>query len=796
MYRSEAFMSKQRILSIFILIIILLTSQISFSAAENLIPLNDVELEWLENHPVIYYAPDPGFAPIEYFDPLGDANGIAIEYINWIEANYPINIELVQLKSWSDILMAIEDKEIDMITATKNPRRAEFMTFSDSYVDLDNTILVREDFNGSLTEDDLQTVQVGVMRDYAVQDYLEIKYPDIELIKFDSIEEALKKLSFGTLDALVVDVGQGSFYTTEFGITNLRSAGNVAFSYKMTFAARDDYTLLVNIMNKAIQSMPEEEKNRIRTSWISYRLENNISNQLIFAGLVSILVVLLILGAFFLWNRLLRRQVALQTEKLQTELNLRMSIQEELLTKNQQITSMNRELEMTQRELSNLINLVPYHIFAKEKNGKYVLVNESFLNFYGFTELAVIGQDDATLFSNYPTDFLDQFLIGEQEVFESHEPVMIEEIQMFDADGTPHTMRLKKIPYFIWKSKEWGMLGVTIDITDLKLAEQKLAELNEKLEAKVERRAYLLNETNRELELSMYKLQMKQSQLEDSNLLLEDSLINLRDTQNQLIESEKLAALGRLVAGVSHEINTPLGIGITTISYLEKECLDIKKNMDDQNLTRKNLTEFLNGLEDTTKLVLTNLKNAAGLVNKFKQIAVDQSTEELRQFNLLEYLDGIIQSLSPQLKHTDYSVKLTCPDDIEIRSYPSILTQIITNLVMNSIIHGFDGRTKGNMTLNVEPINEGILTIHYQDDGNGISSDHLEKIFEPFFTTKRGQGGVGLGLNIVYNLITRTLNGKIDVESEPHEGVHFKIEIPLPNKDQLFSYSNEENIYN
>ncbi len=161
---------------------------------------------------------------------------------------------------------------------------------------------------------------------------------------------------------------------------------------------------------------------------------------------------------------------------------------------------------------------------------------------------------------------------------------------------------------------------------------------------------------------------------------------------------------------------------------------------------------------------------------------MDQSTEELREFNLHEYLDGIIQSLSPQLKHTNYKVQLTCPEDINIRSYPSILTQIITNLVMNSLVHGFDGVNQGKMLLSVDPIEDKMLTLHYWDDGIGIQPDHVEKIFEPFFTTKRGQGGVGLGLNIVYNLITRTLSGTIDVESQPGEGVHFIIKVPVPDK--------------
>jgi len=775
-------------ISVLIIIILILSSLVPFASADTSFELTNEEKAWLEEHPVIYYAPDPGFAPIEYFDYNGNAQGIAPEYLTWIQNNYNIKFKIIQLKNWTEILEKAESKEIDMITGTKNPRRAEFLTFTSPYVDLANTILVREDFSGNLEEADLLTLKTGVMRDYAVQDYLEIKFPNIELIKYDSIEKALKQLSFGTIDALVVDIGQGSHYTSQLGITNLKSAGDVDFTYQLTFAVRDDYETLRGIMDKAIASMPDQKKNEIKTKWISYRMENILNNNLLLILLISLLFVIVIIGSFFLWNRLLRRQVAHQTEKLRQELNLRMSIQEELLEKNQQITTMNTELDMTQQELSNLINLVPYHISVKDKTGRYTLVNKSFLNFFGLKESDVIGQQDHDVFKNHSTEFLEAFREGQDEVYDQHKPVVINEIPMQDQNGHNHFMRFKKIPYFIWNSNEWGMLGVVIDITDLKNAEHKMEELNEKLEAKVERRAYLLNETNRELELSMYKLQMNQTKLEESNLLLEDSLRSLKETQNQLIESEKLAALGRLVAGVSHEINTPLGIGITAISYLEKECRDIDKALSSNKLTRSGMIEFLEGLQSTTKLVLTNLKNAAGLVNKFKQIAVDQSTEQLREFNLQEYLDGIIQSLSPQLKHTNYKVTLECPEDIVILSYPSIVTQVITNLVMNSLIHGFDGLDNGTMHLSVEPVEKNMLHIHYVDDGLGIANEHIEKIFEPFFTTKRGQGGIGLGLNIVYNLITRTLDGTIEVQSEENKGVHFHIKIPirLKSEDDVF----------
>lgn len=779
---------------LFICSLIVLLNPLSF--AEPDFTLTDAEKAWLDEHPVIRYAPDPVFAPMEFIDENGEVQGIMIDYLSWIESHYDIKFEYTKLKNWDSILEALQNGEIDLVSASITPEREKYAHFSDVYLSLGNTILVREDYSGTITEKDLLNMRTGIMRSYAVEEYLKIKYPSMDFIEFDNIEDALKQLSFGTIDAMVVDIAQGSYYITHFNISNLKSAGDIDFDYNLSFGARKDYDVLISILDKAIAAMPNDAYMDIKTKWIAYNTSDSIDKNVIYISFAVLAVAIVIAASFLLWNRLLRREVALQTEKLKSELELRMSIQEELLTKNHQITQMNNELELTERELSSLIDLVPYHIFAKDKANRFILVNTAFLEFFNFTKEQVIGKTNKELFNNYDSAFLNAVEKGDEALLDTRTPMIINEVEVPDHENNIHVMRIKKLPYYIWKQNHWGMLIVSIDITDLKHAEEKLEELNGRLEAKVERRAYLLNETNRELELSMYKLQMKQNQLEESNKLLEESLGSLQETQNQLIESEKLAALGRLVAGVSHEINTPLGIGITSISFLEKECNEMMRIFNDEALTRVQLEDFLNNMHDTTKLILTNLKNAAGLVNKFKQIAVDQSTEELREFNLYEYLDGIVQSLSPQLKHTKYRFELNCPDDITILSYPSILTQIITNLVMNSLVHGFENRLSGKMNLTVEKSEDDTLTFHYTDDGCGIASDHIEKIFEPFFTTKRGKGGVGLGLNIVYNLITRTLGGNIEVKSTQEKGVHFIIHIPTMDLNDKNLHAKEHRVYN
>ncbi len=257
---------------------------------------------------------------------------------------------------------------------------------------------------------------------------------------------------------------------------------------------------------------------------------------------------------------------------------------------------------------------------------------------------------------------------------------------------------------------------------------------------------------------------------------LQTTLENLRKTQDQLIESEKMAALGGLVAGVAHEINTPVGIGITAITTLIDDVQKMAENFKRNEISRGDFKEFLQTTYDEGEIIRKNLERTASLVQSFKQISVDQATEQQRVFKLKSYLDDIILSLYPKYKQKKIVFNIDCDGNLKLNSYPGAFAQIFTNLLLNSIVHGFHEREQGIVTIGIRSTGKR-LNIEYRDDGNGISKKDLPHIFEPFYTSDEHKG-TGLGLNIIYNLIRQKLHGYITCESEQGMGVLFKIEIP------------------
>ncbi len=259
---------------------------------------------------------------------------------------------------------------------------------------------------------------------------------------------------------------------------------------------------------------------------------------------------------------------------------------------------------------------------------------------------------------------------------------------------------------------------------------------------------------------------------------LSEALAHLKTTQTHLIEVEKMAALGNLVAGVAHEINTPVGIGVTAATQLDKITVDFANLYKSGKMSRPDLEQYLNATYQTSALILKNLTRAAELTQSFKQVAVDQTSEQQRTFVLQEYINEILVSLRPKLKNTGYQVSVHCEETIKCTTYPGALAQILTNLIMNSLQHGFQGRATGQITITAIAQAPQVI-LHYRDDGNGIAPDVINKIFEPFFTTNRQGGGTGLGLHIVYNLVTHKLNGTIRCHSELGKGVDFTLILPM-----------------
>ncbi|MBI1206766.1 MAG: hypothetical protein GC191_05690 [Azospirillum sp.] len=259
---------------------------------------------------------------------------------------------------------------------------------------------------------------------------------------------------------------------------------------------------------------------------------------------------------------------------------------------------------------------------------------------------------------------------------------------------------------------------------------------------------------------------------------LEQAFRALRDAQETLVASEKMASLGALVAGVSHEINTPLGIGLTGASMIEERLRILSGLVDSGTLKRSQLNEFLTAVREAACLLSANLQRAVELIQNFKQVAVDRASGERRCFDLADYVEEVLGSLGLQLKRTPHTIEIDCPPGIVIDSYPGAVSQILSNFVMNALLHAFDPNRPGRMTVAARLIEDDQVELRFSDNGHGIPQGHLSRIFEPFFTTKRGMGGTGLGLNIVHNLVTGTLKGQISVDSADGRGTSFRITFP------------------
>ena len=315
---------------------------------------------------------------------------------------------------------------------------------------------------------------------------------------------------------------------------------------------------------------------------------------------------------------------------------------------------------------------------------------------------------------------------------------------------------------FTVKAQTVSALSHLISVTST-----ELHELNEELETKVMEKTYELKKLNKELEEKI-KLETKKVQ---------EQYDTLAEAQKSMIENEKYASLGTLVAGVAHEINTPVGLSLTGITHIEHQLQVLETAFNNQEMTEKDFTDFVKETKLMAKSINSNLIKAAHLVKSFKQVAVDQSSEEDRFFNGLEYINEILLSLNNKIKLTKVNVHVEINPDIIIKSNPGSFSQVITNLVLNSLIHAFDQGEEGDIFINMHLIDTD-LSLTYRDNGKGMSQEVQSKIFDPFFTTNRSNGGSGLGMNIIHNIITRNLKGTIRVHSEISKGTSFHILIP------------------
>jgi signal transduction histidine kinase len=263
-----------------------------------------------------------------------------------------------------------------------------------------------------------------------------------------------------------------------------------------------------------------------------------------------------------------------------------------------------------------------------------------------------------------------------------------------------------------------------------------------------------------------------------------DAYRQLKDTQAQLAAREKLASLGSLVAGVAHELNTPIGNSLLMASSLHDKTETLAARFDTAQLRRSDLEGWIAASQEASSLIMRSLNGAADLVNSFRQVAVDQASAQRRRFDLAQACQEIAATMMKQVRMAGHTLELEVPDGIAMNSFPGPLGQVLINFVNNAVLHAFDA-PGGVMVLSASTPEPGRVSIAFSDNGRGIPAEHLGRVFEPFFTTRMGSGGTGLGLNIVYNIVTTLLGGTIRVDSRPGEGVTFVLDLPLEVSAQL-----------
>jgi len=307
------------------------------------------------------------------------------------------------------------------------------------------------------------------------------------------------------------------------------------------------------------------------------------------------------------------------------------------------------------------------------------------------------------------------------------------------------------------QADELRFVCMDIDISEIKRLEAELRSLNSELEDRVQQRTQSLEQANSELQRTLNQL---------------------RSTQDRLVQADKLAALGSLVAGVAHELNTPIGNALMAVSTLQESLRQFRERLQ-QGLRRSELDAFVQQVGTADDIATRNLERAAELISSFKQVAVDQASSQRRRFQLSELVHEIVLTLQPMLKHSPYALEVEVPAGIWLDSFPGPLGQVLANLVQNAWVHGLQGRASGRIRIEASALEGEQFALSVSDDGKGIAPHLQDRVFEPFFTTRLGQGGSGLGLHIVHNLVTGVLGGRLALESSPGQGARFTLTCPL-----------------
>ncbi len=401
------------------------------------------------------------------------------------------------------------------------------------------------------------------------------------------------------------------------------------------------------------------------------------------------------------------------------------------------------EVAEGRRRLQEVIDTVPAVINVKDMRMRYVLMNRYMANIFNIEPEDAIGRTTTDIMSRYGAQKTDD---NDRRVIESGQELGFYEEEYVDSSGTMRQWLVNKLPLRGSDGEIKLIVTVALDIGERKRSEQEMRKARDAAEA---------------------------------------ALKHLRETQASLIEAEKLAALGRLVAGVAHEVNNPVGISLTVASSLERKVALFAEEVARGSLRRSSLNEFVEASRDAASQLVGNLNRAAELIQSFKQVAADRSYSDQRTFNLADLTDQVVMSLRPGIRKQNLTLSVECEQGLVMNSYPGPYGQVLTNLFLNSVAHAFPGGGAGEVRITARAAGDDHVEVTYSDNGCGMTPDIRRRAFDPFFTTRREEGGTGLGLHIVYSIVTSRLGGQIALESEPGKGTRVQMILPRNPQGEL-----------
>lgn len=701
------------------------------------------ELEWLKDHPVISYAPVSIFYPYEYYKD-GEYHGLSIDYIDWIERNYGLVIDIVHYEAWADILEAIVNKEVDLITSTaRSSQREAFISFSDPYVFMDFVAFIRTDQDDDFFEYDLINMKTAVIKNYISQDILEERHPGIDLILVEDSDEGFTRLSKGEIDVFVSSSGQALRSIEALDITNVKVNENVRIlsSTPLSMGTYKGNEPLMTIMSKILENMPLEKKNEIYDKWMHIDFTDTFTPTLYKRVLIISVVVSFAIVLIFVWNQLLKIRVEARSEEIRSELHQRI---------------------LLESQLKNIINAIPSPIYVKNAEGTYIHVNQKFCDLVG-----IASPSDIEYKVNLNTGVLTdssrkQFAEMEDYVLRSGSPYRDKANQIEFLNGKSMILDSVKLPFRVLGSASEGILSVDIDITDRIRAKNELKAANEVLEDKVKERSEAIEQLNQELTVAMEQIQKNELDLQNTNAELTALLSTLQETQKELIEKETIGAQGEKLNQVSKEITKPIRASLEKNNQTRATISSLISDIAQHSTSPGQMMTKLNEVKKALSDIHVWLQESSRVVETFKLISLVDHGLQPTRINMKLMLDTCYR----QILNVVPEGNIICPDNLVLMASPNAFHQILSHLIRYassfSMSFGVDEPLRLSIEAAVTSENLEIKLTQKTDEASTLTEDaHID-----------------LGLQIIESILNHYFDGHLS--KYVHEG-SLCLEVTLPS---------------